>query len=67
VRVREGKKGHGMTKSKRLLKKVMEALIQKHCLQKNPYMIKFKVIFNACSIDYTYIIEFINWYMLNLV
>jgi hypothetical protein len=28
-RVLKGKKGHGMTKSKRLLKKVMEALIQK--------------------------------------
>jgi hypothetical protein len=54
--VPKGKKGHDRANSKRLLKKVTEALIP--CLQINPYIIKFKVIFNACNIGHTYIIEF---------
>jgi hypothetical protein len=56
--VPKGKKGHGGAKSKRLLKKVMRHLYQKHCLQRNPYIVKFKVIFNVCNIGRTYIIEF---------
>jgi hypothetical protein len=50
-------KGHSRAKSKRLLKKAMETLIPKHCLQRNPYIINFKVIFNVCNIGHTYIIE----------
>jgi hypothetical protein len=37
-------------------------LYKKHC-QRNPYIIEFKVIFNACNIGHIYIIEFYFIYL----
>jgi hypothetical protein len=40
-------KGQQGYKQKRMMKRVMEAFIKKHCLQEGPYIIELEVILNS--------------------